>query len=188
MIFIGSIVFYKKISYDDSASDQLPFIAKVGPFELTNQEGRPFGLKELSGNIWVVNFIFTRCQGVCPVLTKKYLSLQKKLSEIKQLKYVSISMDPQFDQPSILKAFGNRYDADYTRWSFLTGKQDDIIQIARHLFKVPADKNPDLHSTRIVLIDVNSNIRGYYEGLDDKSIQKLMAHIRLLSRSDLPLS
>ena len=189
LMLLGSVFFiFKRTSSVASSSKQLPLIAKVGSFELTNQEGQSFGSKELHGDLWVVNFIFTRCQGSCPVLTKKYLYLQQQLKDLKQLKYVSITMDPKFDTAVILKKFGSRYQADFKRWSFLTGEQDHIIQIARNLFKIPADKNPELHSTRLVLVDRDANIRGYYEGLDDQSIQTLIDHIRLLTRLDKSVS
>ena len=135
----------------------------------------------LKGKIWLTNFFFTRCQSTCPPMTKKISQLQKKLSDLKNVKQLSISMDPEHDNSELLKNFASQYQADAEKWHFLTGKKEEVIRICKDIFNLPAGSNPDLHSTRIVLVDQNGKIRGYYDSLDDNSMKNLEAHVRFLA-------
>lgn len=168
-------------------SYNLPLISMISHFELYDQAGQKFGWQQLQGHVWIANFIFTRCQGSCPILTKSFVYVQQQLKKYKDIKFVSITMDPKFDRPDVLKEFGKQYKADFSKWTFLTGDQEKIIKLAKSAFKIPAGKNPEMHSTRMVLIDQQGNIRGYYEGLEKESLNTLIKHVKILV-SDISLS
>ena len=151
----------------------LPKISQIKDFQLTDQNGQVFGFQELKGKVWAVNFVFTRCQGPCPLMTERMAELQNDFSRDKGVEFVTISMDARYDTPEVLKKFATKYEADFSRWHFLTGDPDNIIEIARSIFKVPADKDPEMHTTRLVLVDESGFIRGYYDSLDADSFAHL---------------
>lgn len=159
-------------------SPDLPQMGEIYDFHLTDQDAQVRSLKDFKGQPWIVSFLFTRCDGPCPILASKISSLSKNLTDLPAVKMVSISMDPDYDQPSILKEFGTKYEADFSRWTFLTGPMQDIIKLSKEAFKVPAGENPSMHTTRVVLIDQAGQIRGYYDGLDATAMQKLLVDVR----------
>ena len=159
---------------------KLPKISQISDFKLTDQDGKPFGYENLKGKVWAVNFIFTRCQGPCPLMTEKMAELQGNFAPDQKLEFVTISMDARYDTPEVLTRFAKKYKADFSRWHFLTGDPDKIVEIARSIFKVPADKDPEMHTTRLVLIDEEGFIRGYYDSLDPDSFALLKKSLHSL--------
>lgn len=144
----------------------LPQLGKIQDFSLTNQRGEPFRLSDLSGQVWIANFIFTSCGGQCPRMTSLMAKIQD--SSPPAIALVSFSVDPEFDSPKILRQYAEKYGAD-TRWYFLTGPRRSIRALAEESFKLGvSDKGgteaePILHSSRFVLVDKNGQIRGYYD-------------------------
>ena len=101
-------------------------------FTLTDQDGQPFSLHQLQGKTVVLDFIFTRCPGPCPLLSLKFSRLQQKLGERlgKDIFLLSITIDPRHDTPQVLKEYAQRYNANLSGWKFLTGSTKDIILAA----------------------------------------------------------
>lgn len=163
-------------------SPALPVIGDVPPFRFTDARGQELSRDDLKGEIWVADFIFTRCASTCPMMTRRMATLPQD-----ELRLVSFSVDPEYDTPSTLAAYSARYDAQPERWSFLTGDREAIRDLAIsgfHLGVVDAteeDSEPILHSTRFVLIDRQARIRGYYDGLDAHEVERLLADARRLS-------
>src|SRR3989337_896372 len=91
---------------------------------LIDQEGRPFSLRDLRGKLVLVNFIYTRCHDVCPLVTRRLKEAQEKLGTRmgRDVLFVSISVDTQHDTPGVLKQFGKRHGVDFTSWLMLTGR------------------------------------------------------------------
>ena len=159
----------------------LPILGKLDDFALTTQEGTSASLESFKGSTLLVNFIFTRCKGPCPLVTKKMTALQGKLKDLSHFKHISISMEPSFDTPEVLTQYGKKHQADFSRWTFLTGDLKEIIKLAKSSFKLPAGQDPDMHSTRMVLIDIKGQIRGYYDSFDEKDLAKLEKDARKLA-------
>lgn len=174
------VLVYNLVPHEKEVQKVLPKISKIEPFSLVNQESKPFGYSQLQDKVWVVNFIFTRCKGPCPLMTEKMASLQSEFGKDSRVHYVTITMDANFDSPEVLKAFGKKHQADFNTWNFLTGDPDLIVDIARNIFKVPSDKNPEMHTTRFVLVDAKNHIRGYYDSLDEGSLNSLKQDIKSL--------
>ncbi|MCB9475365.1 MAG: SCO family protein [Deltaproteobacteria bacterium] len=157
-----------------------PVIAPVPTFSLTNQNGEKFGSDDLRGDIYVANFIFTRCKGVCPELSRGMAELQERYArEERPMKLVSFSVDPTYDSPEKLAEYAKRYNADPARWNFLTGDEATVRELLVKGFgqylgekTVNTDNLVDIaHSERFVLVDYDGNIRGHYssdaDGLDE---------------------
>jgi protein SCO1 len=185
---ILTILIASNLSCKKQPEKTLPKIYQIKKIDLVNQEGENFSPQKMKGSLWVVHFIFTRCQGPCPVLIRTMGKLQKDLQNYPQIKFLSLSADPKRDTPADLKRYALKQKADFNRWTFLTGKTAEVMRTTEKEFKIPADKdNPDAHSTRFVLVDENLNIRGFYSGLEVNSMEKLIQDAKKLAK-DMPLS
>jgi protein SCO1/2 len=151
-------------------------------FTLTDQRGQPFGTRELTGKVWVADFIFTACQEACPLLSQRMAEVGRRARQLgPDFHLVSISVDPARDTPAALAAYGARYGANPVAWSFLTGPADAIeaavvggFKVGMGKEKVPGDGTGDFwqifHGENLVLVDRQLRIRGYFaatpEGID----------------------
>src|SRR5271170_2006727 len=99
----------------------LPVIGQIADFTLTNQDGKITTLADLTNHVWVADIIFTRCAGPCPRMTGQMKSLQDALPQSSEAKFVTLTTDPENDTPEVLKKYGERFNADFSRWNFLTG-------------------------------------------------------------------
>ncbi|MCH9651109.1 MAG: SCO family protein [Deltaproteobacteria bacterium] len=172
-------------------SQALPVLGSVPNFELVNRDGRPISRDDLEGKPWVADFIFTSCKVSCPVMTTRMADLSQKLAT-DRLRWVSISVDPDNDTPEVLAAYAKKFDAADS-WLFLTGKTEEIYPLVRDGFRLgvavadPSEPGsalePISHSTRFVLVDSESQIRGYYDAFDPASLNRLAADLgRLVPR------
>ncbi|MGH7975293.1 MAG: SCO family protein [Limisphaerales bacterium] len=164
-------------------------------FTLTNQDGKVTTLADLTNHVWVADIIFTRCAASCPIMTGQMKSLQDALPPTSEAKLVSLTTDPDYDSPQILKRYGEHYGADFNRWMFLTGAKKELAGLATGSLKLgstpvsPQDqKSPvDLfvHSTIFVVVDKQARLRGIFqtegEGVDWKKIEpQILATVKQL--------
>lgn len=180
-----------------SSAPQLPVISQVADFALTNQDGRVLTLADLRGQVWVADIIFTRCAGPCPRMTKQMEALQAVLPKDGHAKLVTLTTDPGFDTPEVLKRYAKRFNADPARWNFLTGAKLQIAALAIDSLKLTAvEKKPEertneddlfIHSTIFVVVDKQGRLRGAFEteaeGLEWKNVQSaILAAVKQLER------
>jgi protein SCO1 len=163
-------------------------------FTLTNQLGETFVMDSLKGKIVVINSFFTRCPNICPGLTRNIRKLQKSFEEPKNKKmtdtsvvnFISLSVDPERDSVTNLKRFADRFGVNSDNWDMLTGPKHEIYDLMLNELKIPAQDGESIdtnfiHSERIVLLDRNHVVRGYYNGLDSISLGNLADDIGKLS-------
>jgi len=160
----------------------LDILGQVPNFQLTDQSGQPFDSKSLAGHIWVADFIYTTCDGPCPMMTSHMRRLQNQTAETPDVKLVSFTVDPVHDTPPVLAAYAKQFKADPNRWVFLTGDQPRLNDIALSGFKLNSVDGSMTHSTRFVLVDPKGRIRGYYITGEDAFLPRLMHDIRQLQR------
>ena len=151
----------------------LRIIGQVADFTLTNQAGQVTTLAALTNHVWVADIVFTRCAGPCPHMTSQMKSLQEALPIERTTKLVTLTTDPEFDSPEILKRYGERFGADFNRWTFLTGTKKEIGLLAANSLKLGAqpvkpEEQKDaadlfIHTTIFVIVDKHAQLRGYYE-------------------------
>lgn len=158
-------------------STPLPLFAGVVPFELTDQKGNRFSSQSLLGRVWVLDFFFSSCPGPCPTMTAHMASLQKRFGP--RISLVSISVDPQRDNPATLSGYAKRKGAG-ENWHFLTGSEDVLRRMVRHEFKLAAGDPLLAHSQKFLLVDQQGRIRGYYEGTSAAELEELVRDIRRL--------
>lgn len=181
---------YKAYDWYDSRKAALPFLGpasggaayRVPGFTLTDQDGHPFSL-ENHGKKIVLDFFFTRCPTICPVMARNMLGVYRALADDPEVLFISVSIDPEHDTPERLTRYRKRLGADDGRWIFLTGDRDLIYDMARNLFfvsAVPAGKHVEeiIHSDNFILLDGKHRIRGYYRGTDNESVRQLVADLQ----------
>ncbi|NBX16900.1 MAG: SCO family protein [Proteobacteria bacterium] len=156
-----------------------PVVSALPEFTLTGPDGKPFGSRELAGRTYIASFLFTRCQSVCPMITQHLVGLQARILHDKiPLTLVSITVDPENDTPSVLKAFAEKSGASGSVWTFLTGSRTSVTEIVEKGFTVgmgaPTVTNGLMdvaHSQKLILVDSRGRIRGFYdasgEGVDE---------------------
>jgi protein SCO1/2 len=158
----------------------------VPTFQLTNQDGQPFGSSQLRGKIWIADFIYTTCPGPCPMISSRMSDLQKPLEKT-DVHLVSFTVDPAKDTPEVLRGYAEKLQAQPGRWDFLTGPQSAIYDISRNGFKLAVSDGSEeaglpVHSTRMILVDRHGAIRGYYDAAEPDAMTKLLADTNHLLR------
>ena len=171
-----------------AAFESLEALTKIPDFSLTDQDGDPFGSPELYGKIWVALFVYTRCPGPCPKLVQDAKNLRTRLGAIGEhpdLHWVAISADPEHDSPEVLRAYAKRQAVDADNWQWLTGPREKVEALIRRGFMVALSDNPDptssagpiIHSLRMILVDGDGKVRGYYDSRDAEDTEELKRHI-----------
>jgi protein SCO1 len=158
----------------------------VDDFKFQNQLGDTVSLADLPGKVVVADFFFTRCPSICPKLTANVKKLQDALSSKDQFKqlnpafiqFLSFSVDPERDSVSVLKAYGDKFGINPDSWWLLTGPKKQIYDFSMNELKLGladgegVDSN-FIHTQKLVLLDKEHVVRGYYNGLDSMDLNKL---------------
>lgn len=176
VLLIGLLLTRAALSPPPSAP--LPVYGVVPAFTLTDQRGQMFTREEMTGRVWIADFIFTSCAGQCLLMSDQIAGLQRTFRREDGIRWVSFSVDPERDTPEALAAYARRHGAD-ARWRFVTGDRAAITAVCRegfHLAFAAADspREPITHSVRLVLVDRAGQIRGYYDATEAGA----MAHLR----------
>jgi protein SCO1/2 len=160
---------------------------KVNDFTFTDQSGNKVSKEDLEGKVWIADFIFTNCTTVCLPMTSNMKKLQTMISEegLENVHIVSFSVDPEIDSPSVLKKYGESFQADFNNWSFLTGyDQETIENLAKDSFKLlvskPAEGDQVVHGTSFSLVDQTGTVVQQYSGLEDIPFDDIIKHIKIL--------
>jgi protein SCO1/2 len=196
--FLALAYLLSVVEFGQTHHKPLPVIGTVADFTLTNQDGKITTLADLTNHVWLANIIFTRCAGPCPEMTRKMSLLQSVLPKDSAAKIVTLTTDPDYDSPDVMKKYGERFGADFSRWTFLTGTKPEIGGLAANGLKLsavpvkPADQQnaADLfiHTTIFVVVDKHARLRGSFETVGDgvnwtNDVQpKILATIHQLER------
>jgi protein SCO1 len=163
-------------------------LGTVPAFQLTDQDGRPFGSGDLTGRVWVASFIFTRCETVCPAITRQMARIQDRTRNLEPaLHLVSFSVDPGHDTPDRLAAYARANHASPRMWTFVTGPAEQVRQTVERGLRVSmgqAEGDPSpagiSHGTHLVLVDGRARIRGYYDPDEPGAIDRVIRDAALL--------
>lgn len=186
LVTAGMLFWLRQVQVNHLSNRPLPAYGTVPKFELVNQDSQPFGAAQLSGKIWIADFIFTTCPGPCPIISTRMGELQRPL-EKSDVHLVSFSVDPEKDTPEVLHAYADKLRKQPQRWDFLTGSRDTIYSLSKDGFKLGVSDGSEeegipIHSTRFVLVDRRGTIRGYYDALAPDAVTKLLADTNHLLR------
>jgi protein SCO1/2 len=167
-------------------SDSLQHLHRIRPFSLLDQEGDTITEATFAGKIYVTDFFFTICPGICPKMTANMGVLQEAFLDDDDVLLLSHSVTPSRDSVPVLKAYAEDKGVVSSKWHLVTGEQKEIYDLGRNAYFVEEDLGVDkeesafLHTENFVLVDGSGFIRGIYNGLDKASIQQLIKDIRTL--------
>ncbi len=170
-------------------------INKIPEFTFVNQDNDTISDDYYDGKVYVVEFFFSTCPSICPVMNTNMLKIQEAYKNEDDFGIASFSIDPAHDTPKVLKEYAESYDANHPHWNFLTGDKKDILKLSNEGFKLYAAESPEAeggfeHSGMFALVDKNGNIRSridengnpiiYYNGLEKEGIEMLIEDIKKL--------
>ena len=162
----------------------------VPQFRFTDQEGKPFGLDDLKGKVWIGNFMFSRCSATCPGQAAKLGEVARALAKTpevaRNVRLISFSVDSN-DTPEVLKSYAESQGAPPEMWRFLTGTGEDVAKLSREGFQLGAAGSGEaagafVHSDRFVLVDSEGLLRGYFRPTTEpEDMDRLLAEVRRLA-------
>mgnify|MGYP005744282773 CR=1 FL=1 len=173
--FVGLFVIDKATN---SRINNIGVIGKVPNFSLTNFDGEEVTSSILNNKITIVNFMFTQCEDACLIMSENLSLLQERFAQSNDIQFLSITTDPDFDSLEILNDYQKKYSKK-NNWFFARGNIIDIINLSEKGFFLSAKLLPAGHSTRLILVDQNNQIRKYYEGTVDVNIFEMQSDIVL---------
>jgi protein SCO1/2 len=172
----------------DCQSNTIDNVHRIPNFKFISQEGKAITEKDFEGKIYVVDFFFTRCPDICPVMTSELVRVQEAFKDYTDVKILSHSVDPVYDTVAILRDYAQKFNANPAIWTFVTGEKKDIYTMARCGYFISTKENSSpmkvdfIHSDKVVLIDKEKRIRGYYSGTNRKEIDRLITEIQILQK------
>jgi protein SCO1 len=148
----------------------------IGDFSFTNQLGEEITKEDVKGKIYVADFFFTTCGGICPKMTVQLQRIQTEFADDPELLILSHTVNPSYDSVGVMKAYAERFDANPSKWWFLTGSKEELYKMARKSYLVVpdiadtsfdhGDESDFIHTENFVLVDPDGRIRGMYDGTD----------------------
>jgi protein SCO1 len=157
----------------------------IPEFAFTSENNLLVGRKEMEGKITIVDFFFTSCPSICPVMSTEMERVDDAFRNQPDVQIFSISIDPEYDTPEVLFEYARRHNASQGKWVFLTGDKTEIYNLARCGFFLPTldgEGVPDdfVHSDKFVLVDDLGRIRGYYSGTNRDEVDRLILETKIL--------
>ena len=158
---------------------------RILDFNLVNHLGDTVTLADVQGQILVVDFFFTRCATICPLMTKNLQRIHDRLGPDAPVRLMSHSVTPVADSVSVLSAYADKHGADPDLWWFLTGEKSEIYTLARKSYFSCLDEGDGgfqdfVHTENIVLVDDQGRLRGFYDGTDSKAMSQLFSDLEFL--------
>lgn len=164
---------------------------KVGAFSFINQDGNIVSDKDVQGKIRVVEYFFTTCEGICPLMNENMTTVFNSFRGDENVIILSHTVDPETDTVAQLKRYADKHEADAKQWIFLTGNRDALYRMALDSYLITAVEDQDyskkvtpdfIHSPYFVLVDKFGSIRGAYDGTKMEKVKKLIEDIKELKR------
>lgn len=189
------VLAFRVLTYVESKWSSLPYYRsdyrtaskedgkKIDPFRFVNQSGNEITEDFLQNKVAIACYFFTRCSSICPKMISGLREIQNEFSKEGRLKIVSFSVDPENDTPEILKQYALSRKIDTLQWNLVTGEKVGLYKYARKSLLLVANDGDGgpmdfIHSDRLVLIDKEGFIRGYYDGTEPGEVKQLKEDIR----------
>ena len=189
---VESLPYYNEASFTPQwlkpNSIQVEAFHKIPSFSLIDQEGATITDETFKDKIYVADFFFTTCPGICLKMTDNMSVLQEEFKDDNNVLLLSHSVTPDYDSVAILKKYAVENEVISEKWHLVTGERNEIYDLGRNSYFVEEDLGESkteedfLHTENFVLIDKNKHIRGIYNGLNKTAIQQLIADIQTLKK------
>jgi len=186
---------FPKITANEAQKPVLPIIGNdqnhhVSAFSFINQDGRKVTDADVKGKVYVVEYFYATCKGICPRMNENLAKVYAAFKGNKNVMILSHTVDPVKDTVGALKAYSLRFDADGKQWMFLTGDKKKLYDMARYSYLINAEDTANgvtitddfIHDKHYVLVDGLGRVRGFYDGTSMDDVNKLIADINLLQK------
>ncbi len=191
---VANLPFYNEATFTPNwlevGSNELNTFHKIPEFNLTNQLGETVTQNTFKDKIYITDFFFTTCPGICPKMTANMMVLQEEFLNDEAILLLSHSVTPKIDSVSVLKTYAENKGVNNDKWHLVTGERKQIYDLGRQAYFVEEDlgevKTEDdfLHTENFVLIDKDKHIRGIYNGLNKTDVQQLIADVKTLKKEE----
>lgn len=166
---------------------RIPPVSYIRPFSFTNQDGKTVTDKDVAGKIYVAEYFFTTCKGICPKMNNNMRLVYDRFKDENNFFILSHTCDPDTDSAAQLKRYSDSLGVNTFRWMFLTGRKDSLYTMARISYTIddPANnlKSIDddfLHTQFWALVDRQGNVKKVYDGLKESEVKKMIRDIEKL--------
>jgi protein SCO1/2 len=153
---------------------------EIPAFSLSERGGGTVTRDALLGRVWIADFIFTSCAGICPEMSRSMARIHEATRQDPGTLCVTFTVDPERDTPAVLREYAARYGASPDRWLFLRGPQDEVNRLENGGFLMGTVGSPLGHSPRFVLVDRRGRHRGWYDGTAPDGVAALLAAWRIV--------
>lgn len=175
------------MSTTDFAKEKLPVLSTVRPFSFQRQDGQMISEKNLPGKVYIAEYFFTTCKGICPKMNRNMKVVYEDLKKEPDFMILSHTVDPETDSVATLKHYADSMGASIENWWFLTGSKENLYKTARESYLLDNQENSSkniadqfIHTQFFALVDRNGRVRGIYDGLKQDEVQQLIRDTRLL--------
>lgn len=170
----------------------LPFLGevehKIRPFSFINQEGKTITQETTNGKVYVVEYFFATCEGICPKMNENLNTVYQQFKGNPNVLFLSHTVDPEEDSSAALRKYALQFEADPNQWHFLTGDKKALYDQARYSYLISAQDDTTglsidkdfIHDNHFILVDQNARIRGEYDGLQPNEMIRLVGDIKIL--------
>lgn len=186
--FIGNFdVEYKLVDGVEVTDTVYPTIPY---FYFRNQDSVIVKSTDMKGKVWVADFFFTTCQTICPIMTNNMKRLNESTRDLeKDVQFISFSINPTYDKPSMLSKYIKHHAISSTNWYFLTGDEEETHRLGIENFQIFAGRDDEAeggfaHSGAFTLVDKEGYVRGVYLGTDNKQVEQLEEDLRKLLKDE----
>jgi protein SCO1/2 len=179
------LAIFGPVAIDSSGTEINKKYHIVPDFEFLDQDSQKITKATFKDKIYVTDFFFTTCEGICPKMTNQMERVNEAFEKEPRVCILSHTVNPEFDSVTVLREYAREHDADSDKWHFVTGDKAKIYNMARTGYFV-ADPRGDavgedfVHTENFALVDKEGMIRGYYDGTDSVAVNKLIVDIRQL--------
>ena len=161
---------------------------KVSDFELVNQNGEVITQEDYKDKVYVVDFFFTRCPSICPIMTNNMAKLQMEFLNTKEVMFLSLSVTPDIDSIPVLRKYATDKGVIDSKWNVTTGNKKHIYELARKSYFAVVEQGDGglqdfIHTPNFILVDKKKQIRGIYDGTNDDEIERLVNDLKILTSS-----
>ncbi len=158
----------------------------VADFELINQNGKIVTQEDYKDKIYIVDFFFTNCAGICPIMTNNMVKLQEEFLSNNDIMLLSLSVTPEIDTTSVLRTYASDKGVIDSKWNITTGNKKHIYELARKSYFAVVEQGDGglqdfIHTPNFILVDKKKQIRGIYDGIKDEEIVRLINDIKILT-------